>query len=198
MSLQESFVFNKSGLSRELNNGSVAIFPTDTLPALASCPKFANKLWTIKKRSLKKPLILMGSNHFDLFKYVMPIAIDDATSMAHSYWPGALTLVLPSSGDLIGWLNPTNRTIGIRVPSLIQARELLDKTGPLATTSANLSGNKPVMNIAEAAETFPGVPILGPAPWPKHLGVASTVIEWQSSGCWKLIRQGSVLLKNLI
>ena len=195
MQFLDSLICNESDLSLKLINGSVALFPTDTLPALASCPKFANKLWTIKKRSLNKPLILMGSSYKDLFKYVMPFAIDDAIFMAKAYWPGALTLVLPASGNCVNWMNQTKKTIGMRVPGLIKARELLDKTGPLATTSANLSGSPPAMNIEEAKSIFPEIPILGPSPWPKPLGIASTVIEWQSSGSWKLIRQGSVLPK---
>ena len=73
------------------------------------------------------------------------------------------------------------------------ARDLLIQSGPLATTSANLSGESPVENALEASVQFPGIPILGPVPWPNSSGMASTVIEW-NQGQWKLIRPGSVVL----
>ena len=52
--------FGISDLALKLKKGSLALFPTDTLPAICACPKYAKKIWTIKKRPLNKPLILMG------------------------------------------------------------------------------------------------------------------------------------------
>ena len=48
-------------LALKLKKGSLALFPTDTLPALCSYPKYSKKIWTIKKRPSSKPLILMGA-----------------------------------------------------------------------------------------------------------------------------------------
>tara|TARA_B100000579_G_scaffold260745_1_gene214856 strand:+ start:1525 stop:2124 length:600 start_codon:yes stop_codon:yes gene_type:complete len=185
--------FEISDLVTRLKNGSLAVFPTDTLPALCAYPKYSKKIWTIKKRPLNKPLILMGGCIEDLFEFVKPSAIDDGLKMAKIYWPGALTIILPTRGSLFENLNFNSNSLGFRVPALKIARDLLMRTGPLATTSANISGKSPVKDALEASIQFPGIPILGPLPWPSSSGKASTVIEW-NEGEWKLLRSGSVVL----
>ena len=187
--------FDISDLAKQLNEGSLALFPTDTLPALCSKPQYSKKIWTIKKRPLNKPLILMGGCLDHLFKFVKPCAIEDGLKMAKIYWPGALTIILPTIGTLSQYLNNSTHSVGFRVPALKLTRDLLLTTGPLATTSANISGQSPVKDALEASMQFPGIPILGPLPWPNSSGMASTVIEW-NEGKWDLLRAGSVVLNK--
>tara|TARA_B100000700_G_C14827544_1_gene752966 strand:- start:191 stop:775 length:585 start_codon:yes stop_codon:yes gene_type:complete len=191
------YCLNSKELSRELKNGSAAIFPTDTLPALGICPEHASKLWHIKKRPLNKPLILMGSKKEQFYEYVQPSAFDDASEMIEKYWPGALTIVLPAKGKEAALLNPTRNTIGIRIPANDLAIDLIDQIGPLATTSANLSGTLPLLTAEEASKSFPEIPLLGPVPWPKSSAIASTVISWESRGKWQLLRKGAVTSVNI-
>ena len=183
-----------SELALKLKKGSLALFPTDTLPAICSYPKHSKKIWTIKKRPLSKPLILMGGCLDDLFEFVHPCALEDSFKLAKIYWPGALTMVLPTIGNLSEHLNGNSNAVGFRVPALRIARDLLMQTGPLATTSANISGEVPVKDAMEASIKFPGIPILAPIPWPSSSGMASTVVEWEN-GKWNLLRPGSVVLK---
>ena len=185
--------FQISEVASKLGKGSLALFPTDTLPALCSYPQYSKKIWEIKKRPLNKPLILMGGCLEDLFEFVTPCAIDDGLGMAKTYWPGALTIILPTKENFSDYLNCTSNSLGFRVPALKLARDLLMRTGPLATTSANISGKAPVKDAIEASIQFPGIPILSPLPWPGSSGRASTVIEW-NKGEWKLLRAGSVVL----
>ena len=186
--------FGISELALKLKKGSLALFPTDTLPAICSYPKYSKKIWTIKKRPLSKPLILMGGCLDDLFEFVHPCALEDSFKLAKIYWPGALTMVLPTIGNLSEHLNGNSNAVGFRVPALRIARDLLMHTGPLATTSANISGEVPVKDAMEASIKFPGIPILAPIPWPNSSGMASTVVEWEN-GKWNLLRPGSVVLK---
>ncbi|KGG13036.1 MULTISPECIES: L-threonylcarbamoyladenylate synthase [Prochlorococcus] len=177
----------------QLNQGSPVVFPTDTMPALATLPKFAYQMWEIKGRPKSKPLILMGSSSEDLFNFVNEVALKDALSIAQKYWPGALTMVLPSSSELVHELNPGGVSIGMRVPDCDLAKHLLSQSGPLATSSANLSGQEPLLLSEEVAAKFPRFPLLAPTPWPKPSGLASTVISWQGPGNWHLIRKGAVI-----
>ena len=181
-------------LALKLKKGSLALFPTDTLPALCSYPKYSKKIWTIKKRPSSKPLILMGGCSDDLFEFVHPCALEESLELAKIYWPGALTMVLPTIGNFSAHLNCHSNSVGFRVPALSLARDLLMKTGPLATTSANISGDAPVQNAMEASIQFPGIPILAPIPWPNPSGIASTIVEWEE-GKWNLLRPGSIVLK---
>ena len=190
-----SDIFEISELASKLKKGSLALFPTDTLPALCSYPEFSKKIWTIKKRPSTKPLILMGGCLDDLFEFVNPRAIEDGLKLANNYWPGAITIVLPTIGNISENLNSNSNSLGLRVPALKLARDLLMQTGPLATTSANISGKSPVRDALEASIQFPGIPILAPVPWPNSSGEASTVIEWEE-GKWNLLRSGSVVLNE--
>ena len=187
--------FEISDLASKLKKGSLALFPTDTLPALSAYPQFSEKIWTIKKRPSNKPLILMGGCLDDLFEFVKPSAVEDGLKLAKNYWPGALTIVLPTIGNLSKYLNSNSNSLGLRIPALKLARDLLIQTGPLATTSANISGKPPVKDALEASIQFPGIPRLAPVPWPKSSGIASTVVEWKE-GKWNLLRSGSVILNK--
>ena len=192
MKISQNYFFESFELSSLLKQGSPALFPTDTLIALASTPNYAYKLWDLKKRSKKKPLILMAALKEDLFRHVSANALEDAILVAKEYWPGALTMVLPTSGGFVESLNPGSSNIGMRIPDCNLTRDLLLNSGPLATTSANMSGELPSVTPEEASSQFPGIPLLSPFPWPTGLGVASTVIEWKSYRSWKVLRLGAV------
>ena len=189
--------FDSQSLSIQLKQGSAVIFPTDTVPALAALPKYSSLIWKTKKRPLNKPLILMGSNADELFEFINPKSLMDAQKMAKNYWPGALTMVMPALGKLIDSLNPGEKTIGLRVPNCALSIDLLSITGPLATTSANLSGESPVISIEEASKAFPKLPLLSNKEWPPASGLASTVIAWEKKGSWRLLRRGAVMPENL-
>jgi L-threonylcarbamoyladenylate synthase len=186
-----------SELATRLLAGEAAILPTDTLPALASRPEAANLLWELKQRPRHKPVILMAATSEALL-HCLGRAIEPAwQQMADRYWPGALTLVLPAQGAWLEQLNPGGTTLGLRLPACQAALELLALSGPLATTSANRSGEPACLDQHEAAERFPQVAQLGPAPWPTPSGQGSTVIEWMPAGGWKLLRAGAVMPPEL-
>ncbi len=187
------FLFNSKEILCLLEKGSPVLFPTDTVPALAATPENAIHLWKLKKRPKNKPLILMGASAEQLLEFVLPIALEDAGNIAYSYWPGALTMVLPVISEIMEKLNPMGNSIGMRVPACNLAIDLLKVCGPLATTSANLSGHDPLLDPQEVSRCFPKLPLLGPTPWPKSSGLASTLIKWDSKGSWQLLRRGAVI-----
>ena len=195
--MDEFRTFDSEELSLKLLEGSPVLFPTDTLPALAATPRHASKLWSIKQRPADKPLILMGASQKDLFECVSPEALEDAKLIANRYWPGALTMVLPATGPIVNRLNPGKQNIGIRIPACTVALDLLSKSGPLATTSANLSGGKPCIDETQVAKCFPDLPLLGPIPWPNSSGLASTLIIWHSSDHWQVLRNGAVMIESI-
>lgn len=187
-------------LARHLLRGEPALFPTDTLPALAAVPAAAAALWTLKQRPAEKPLILMAADLPQLLAWLgetWPAEPPPAwLEQASRCWPGAVTLVLPLRGARIAALNPTGGSLGLRIPACEAARQLLRLSGPLATTSANPSGQEAARDAADAATLFPELPLLGPLPWPQGSGRASTVLAWQGgadragSGAWRTLRPG--------
>ncbi len=186
----------KSAL-KTLKSGLPIIFPTDTLPAIACLPKFSKIIYEYKKRDRNKPLILMGSGYKELIDYVHESAKNDFENIASKYWPGALTMVIPSSEKQNVTLTSKDLTLGLRIPNSFMAQSLLRETGPLLTSSANISGLRGAITAEGIALDFPSVEILGPVPWEKSSGKASTIISWKNHGYWKLIREGEVLVREL-
>ena len=182
-------------LAARLQAGAAALFPTDTLVALAALPEHAAQIWRLKQRPPDKPLILMGADLVQLQQRVAIAWQPEWLQLAAAHWPGALTLVLPAAGTLVDQLNPGGGSLGLRVPACPMAQALLRLSGPLATTSANRSGEPAATTAAEAAAYFGAqqVPMLGHEPWPAPAGVASTVVAWGPEG-WRVLRQGSVRL----
>ena len=186
----------KSAL-KTLKSGLPIIFPTDTLPAIGCLPKFSEIIYEFKKRDKNKPLILMGSENKQLIKYVHESSREDYEKISSKYWPGALTLVIPSSKKQNAILTSKDLTIGLRIPDSYIAQSLINETGPLLTSSANISGFTGSITAESIALDFPSVKILGPIPWGKSSGKASTIISWKKSGYWSLIRKGDILVKEL-
>lgn len=191
-----STLLSAADLAAQLRSGAAALFPTDTLPALASRPEHARQLWELKQRPQNKPLILMGASAEELWQWLGSTPEPAWLELANQHWPGALTLVVPAARRLVDPLNPGGDSLGLRVPACEAALELLRLSGPLATTSANRSGEEPSLTAQEAAERFPQVARLAPEPWPRPSGQASTVLRWYH-GDWQVLRRGAVLPATL-
>jgi L-threonylcarbamoyladenylate synthase len=192
-SFDQGLVLEAADLAGSLAAGSAALFPTDTLPALACRPLNAPLLWTLKNRPADRPLILMGADPEELLAALTVPIRPQWREMALGHWPGALTLVLPAEGPIAQALHPGGRSLGLRVPACPSARALLRLTGPLATTSANASGEPACLTAEEAARAFPTLPLLGPLPWPAAAGLGSTVLAWREGDGWQVLRPGAVM-----
>ena len=175
-------------------SGKIVSFPTDTVPALATRPDRSELIFIAKQRSQDKPLILMGDNSQELLSFCQgtPEEIAVWQQVAQTYWPGALTLVLPASDLVPRAMNPQDpTTIGLRIPNHPIARQILAQTGPLATTSANRSGRQPLLKEAEIAAEFPEVLTLASTQSQPASGLPSTVAKWTLDG-WEILRLGAV------
>ncbi|MCC5599672.1 L-threonylcarbamoyladenylate synthase [Nostoc favosum] len=176
--------------------GLLVSFPTDTVPALAAIPEKAGLIFAAKQRSQDKPLILMAASAEDLWLYVKGNENEYKVwrELADKYWPGGLTLVLPASDRLPKVMNPIDpTTIGIRVPNSAIAQTILAQTGPLATTSANFSGQPPLQTMTEIEVQFPKVLTLDYQSEISGVGVPSTVAKWTGIN-WQILRQGAIKL----
>ncbi|MBC1215460.1 L-threonylcarbamoyladenylate synthase [Trichormus variabilis ARAD] len=180
-----------------VRTGGFVCFPTDTGPALATLPEQAGLIFAAKQRSQDKPLILMAASAEDLWPYVEGSEQDQQIweQVVSQYWPGALTLVLPASKRVPKVMNPIDpTTIGIRVPKNAIAQKILSQTGPLATTSANFSGQPALLTMAEIDAQFPSVLTLeSTALEMEGIGLPSTVAKWTGEN-WQILRQGAVSL----
>lgn len=193
--------------------GKLASFPTDTVPALAAQPAHGDRIFVFKQRPPTKPLILMAAVWTDLLPYVEGTArdIDQWQMLTRQYWPGALTLVLPASDRLPPAINPLQTgTVGVRIPNHPVALTVLSRTGALATTSVNPSGEPALLTQATIERQFPDLLTLSSTALANLTkasviagqvasGVPSTVVQWMAADHrWQVLRQGKVILGSAL
>jgi len=189
-------VINTESALDKLKSGLPIIFQTDTLPAIGCLPEFSQIIYDIKKRDSNKPLILMGADNEQLIDYVHESAKEDYENLAAKYWPGALTMIIPVSENKKSTVTSKNFTLGLRIPNSHIAQSLIRETGPLLTSSANISGIQGSITAEGISLDLPNVDILGPLPWERCSGKASTIISWVKYGDWNLIREGQVTING--
>ena len=174
--------------------GDVVSFPTDTVPALAVMANCADRIYQLKGRSRLKPLILMGASIDSLRPYVVNWHPAWQAEIEQG-WPGPLTLVLPASDRVPSGAISAGDSVGIRIPAFLTAQKILQATGPLATTSANISGSAPLTSPEQIDATFPTVTVLD-CPFPVA-STPSTVARWSEAGqSWEILRQGAYQLSD--
>jgi L-threonylcarbamoyladenylate synthase len=124
-----------------LRSGRLVAFPTDTVygvGSLAFSDEAVRSIYTAKDRPVEKAIPILLADVSDLSKVSLHYS-PMVEKLAARFWPGPLTLVIPKHPDLPISVSAT-ATVGVRVPDHSVARELLRLAGPLAVTSANLSG----------------------------------------------------------
>lgn len=182
-----------------LNNDGVIAYVTDTvwgLGCLPSSEKAVKKIYEIKHREAKKPLILMSYDIYPLFDYVEQPIEKEAQRLIKKYFPGALTLVLKKSENTPDYLTSDMPTVGIRVPDNQTFADICKHItgGVLATTSANLSGEPPALTYEEALNYVgDAADMIIPSLGCEAQGRASTVAGFKD-GKTVIYRQGEVVI----
>jgi len=182
-----------------LQNDGVIAFVTDTVWGLGCLPSSetaVKKIYDIKHREAKKPLILMSHDIYPLLDYIKQPVEKGAQKLIKKHFPGALTVVLEKSKHTPDYLTSSMPTVGIRVPANKTFAELCRNIegGVLATTSANISGEPPALSYEEAVKYVGGkVDYVLPSEGAEAQGKASTVVGI-NDGDIVVYRQGEVIV----
>ena len=192
-------MINKEEIKNILEDDGVIAFVTDTVWGIGCLPESktaVKRIYEIKNREAKKPLILMSDDIYPLFDYVKQPIEKEAQKLVKKHFPGALTLVLEKSKQTPDYLTSGMQTVGIRVPNNETFAEICRSTRNrvLATTSANISGEPPAL-IYEEAVNYIGsqVDLVIPAYGNEAKGLASTVAGLKD-GEVIIYRQGEVVI----
>jgi L-threonylcarbamoyladenylate synthase len=140
-----------------LRHGGLVAFPTDTVYGLASLPfdkSSIDRLFSAKGRNSNRAIAILIGEIKDL-EAITPGMGDIGQRLADCFWPGPLTLVVPRNPALPAVISPTD-TIGVRMPDHPVALALLRSIGPLAVTSANISGYENSNTAQEVMEQLNG------------------------------------------
>jgi L-threonylcarbamoyladenylate synthase len=177
---------------RVLARGRPVGIPTDTVYGLAVDPfrpGATDRLFAAKRRprDVNLPVLVSGREQVERLATALP---DGACALMERFWPGPLTVVLPSRPDLGADLGNDEATVGVRCPAHPVPLALCRAAGPLATTSANRHGQPTLVSAAEVVAAFGGtVPVVldgGPCE-----GLPSTVVDCTGQEP-KLLREGRV------
>ncbi|WP_308196226.1 L-threonylcarbamoyladenylate synthase [Nocardioides bruguierae] len=184
--------------SRALQRGGLAVLPTDTVYGIAADAFDADAVADLlaakgRGRDMPPPVLVSARTTLDALATKVP---GYARALVEEFWPGPLTIVCHQQQSLRWDLGETRGTVAVRMPDHDLMREVLERTGPLAVSSANLSG-RPAALDADAAEEMLGeaVDVIvddGASPG----GEASTIVD-ATGGQGRVLRLGALSLEQL-
>ncbi len=148
----------KINVKKILLNGGVGILPTDTIYGIvgsALSKKAVARIYKLRKRNLKKPLIILINSlkDLDIFGIRLNVKIK---ILLKKFWPGKVSIILPCLDKKFYYLHRGTKSLAFRLPKKPDLIELLEETGPLVAPSANWEGFPPASTVKEAEKYFNG------------------------------------------
>lgn len=141
---------------KQINEGGIGVIPTDTIYGIvgsALIPEAVEKIYSLRKRDLNKPFIVLISGLDDLEKFGVQLTQEQKNFLT-AHWPNPLSVVLPVLDGKFKYLHRGKNSLAFRMPKDEELMELLKETGPLVAPSANVEGEKPAETIEEVKNYF--------------------------------------------
>jgi tRNA threonylcarbamoyl adenosine modification protein (Sua5/YciO/YrdC/YwlC family) len=182
-----------------IRDGALVVLPTETVYGIAARPDdpaATGALFAAKRRPTGLALpVLVGD---PAAAFGLGRATRAAEALAAAFWPGPLTLILERTEPSAGWdLGDRPRTIGLRVPDHPLASALIGRSGPIAATSANISGEPPLEDAAGLLRAFgEAVAVYLIAVRPTGGGIPSTVVDLTGERP-RVVREGAISLADV-
>ena len=181
-----------------IRRGELVVLPTDTVYGIgadAFDPAAVRRLLQAKGRGrdMPPPVLVSSATTLDALAVGVP---EWARALVAEFWPGPLTLVCRQQSSLQWDLGDTRGTVAVRVPDHDVAREVLERTGPMAVSSANLTGS-PAATDADAAEEMLGdavSTIIDAGPTPGE--TPSTIVDATGEEP-RVLREGALTIDDL-
>ncbi len=182
-----------------LQKEGVGVLPTDTLygiVASAFSKKAVARIYKLRKRNVKKPLIILIHALTDLSLFgVAPDAKDK--KILRSLWPGKVSIIIPCRRKKFAYLHRGMDALAFRVPASPALRRFLKKTGPLVAPSANVEGEPPAKTATEAEKYFGD--IIDFYVDRGHLASQPSTLAALENGRVRVVRKGAFkLLKHML
>lgn len=181
-----------------VKSGRLVVLPTDTLYGLG-CDAFDNdavaRLLATKNRGPDMPVpVLVGS--WDTARGLVHSYNDQLRTLIEAFWPGGLSIVAPQAPSLAWNLGDTRGTVMLRMPLDSVAIELLRETGPMAVSSANISGQPPATTAEMAQEQLGDEVNVYLDGGESTVGVASSILD-VSGHQPRLLREGAISAERI-
>lgn len=182
-----------------IGRGELVVMPTDTVYGVAANAFDASaveRLLAAKGRGRQQPppVLVAGVSTLKALVAEIPEAVENLVS---EFWPGGLTIVLPAQPSLSWDLGETRGTVAVRMPAQTLALELLEECGPLAVSSANLTGRAAAVRIDDARDMLGDSVAVYLDAGTSPTGVASTIVDATSlvggtAPLVRILRDGAV------
>ncbi|MEJ5866451.1 L-threonylcarbamoyladenylate synthase [Pseudokineococcus sp. 5B2Z-1] len=185
-----------------LRRGELVVLPTDTVYGVAADAFDADAVAALlaakgRGRSMPPPVLVHDARSVDaLVERSASRASSSVDDLAEAFWPGGLTLVCWAQGSLRWDLGDTGGTVAVRVPDDELTRTLLAESGPLAVSSANLTGRPPGETAAACREQLGDAVACYLEDGARDGGVPSTVLDLTGARP-EVLREGAVSLAEL-
>ena len=143
-------------ISKNNIKGKIIAFPTDTVygvGALIDDLEGIKKIYELKHRDPSKPLAILAPSIESILPYIEYPKLE-IFDLMEKYWPGALTIIFNKNNQNKVLFNKEFETIAFRIPASSTALMILEKYGPMATTSVNISGSAPINTYDEIKKYF--------------------------------------------
>lgn len=180
--------------------GDCIVLPTDTVYGIgadAFSSGAIQKLLDAKERGKDMPPPVLVAEP-SMLRALATNVPKDATALAKAFWPGALTLILTAQKTLNLQVGESDGTVAVRVPNHDGARALLRSTGPLAVSSANISG-QPAATTCHEAVTALGDRVAVYLDGGEVVGQgASTIVDFSRSDKGRVLRAGALSFEALV
>lgn len=182
-----------------IGRGELVVLPTDTVYGVAADAFSANAVQRLldakgRTRQSPPPVLVAGITTLRALVAEVPEAVE---RLVEAFWPGGLTIVLPSQPSLSWDLGDTKGTVAVRMPAHRIALELLEETGPLAVSSANLTGQAAGITAEDAEGMLGDSVAVYLSDGPSATGIASTIVDATSlvggtNPLVRVLREGAV------
>ena len=137
-------------------DGGVGVLATDTLYGIVGSAlhrEVVARIYTLRKRDLNKPMIILISDITDVLKFDVVLSAADK-KILNKVWPNKISVILDCGSSKFEYLHRGTQTLAFRLPADKNLRALLKETGPLVAPSANTQGEPPAKTISEAKDYF--------------------------------------------
>lgn len=181
-----------------ISRGDLVVLPTDTVYGIGAdafnAPAVARLLAAKGRGRQMPPPVLVGDPRaLDGLATGVTAAVRALTA---AFWPGGLTIICRAQPALVWDLGETRGTVALRMPNDACALALLYRTGPLAVSSANLTGRSAARTVGEARGQLGSAVAVYLDGGPSRGGVASTIVD-ATGPVVRVVREGAVALADL-
>ena len=184
--------------THSVGSGQLVVLPTDTVYGVgadAFNPGAVASLLAAKGRGRDMPVpVLVGS--WTTLQGLVTVVAERTWSLVEAFWPGGLTLVVEHAPSLNWDLGDARGTVAVRMPLHPVAIELLELTGPLATSSANASGHPAAQTAQQAQDQLGDSVAVYLDGGPVASGIASTIVD-VTGEVPRVLRAGAVSVDEL-